>query len=475
MLRSPAIEALADVVEAGGLVSARSAGVVLVSGGPDSACAAAALVAHCGPESVAALHLNYALRPDSDEDERAARALCAKLRIDLHVERPDLGAGNVQARARRARYAAAEALRERLGADWIATGHTRTDVAETVLYRLAVSPGTRPLLGLPPRNGRIVRPLHTIAREETRAVAEEAGLPFVDDPSNESPDYARNRIRNEILPVLGQIGREAERNIAATHAELHEEAELLAGLVEEALEDAGAGGDAVSIDAAALAPMPAGLRRLVLRELAGRAAGRPVPLSRARAAQIAALASRPEGGEIELGGGLSAICEAGRARFSSAASPAPDPVWIRVPGAGRFGAWDQRAEIREGPVPPEGPGLATLDAAALGERVEVRSWRSGDRMRPLGLGGSKSLQDLFTDGGVPRSARALVPVVAAADGRIAWLAGVAVGDEFKLRDDTRFVAVISARPAGSPLPELAGRRPAVSMRAGTAPPPMGEP
>ena len=207
MESSPAIEALADVVEAGCLIERRSSGVVLVSGGPDSASAAAAVVALCGPESVAALHLNYGLRPDSDADERAARALCAKLRIDLHVERPDIGSGNLQARAREARYAAAEGLRKRLGGDWVATGHTRSDLAETFIYRLAVSPGTRPLLGLPPRNGKVVRPLHAISREETRAVAEEAGLPFVDDPSNDSPGYARNRIRNEVLPILAEIGR----------------------------------------------------------------------------------------------------------------------------------------------------------------------------------------------------------------------------------------------------------------------------
>ena len=325
MESSPAIEALADVVEAGGLIERRSAGVVLVSGGPDSACAAAAVVALCGPEAIAAIHLNYGLRADSDSDERAARALCAKLRIDLHVERPDIGRGNLQARAREARYGAAESLRRRLGYEWVATGHTRSDLAETFLYRLAVSPGTRPLLGLPPRNGNVVRPLHTISREETRAVAEESALPFVDDPSNDSPRYARNRIRNEVLPILAEIGPEVERNIAATHAELHEEAELLDGLVAEALSAAGAGGGATAIESEELRPdatrtapaRAAGARR-------SRAAGKRVSVNRARAAQIASIAERSEGGEIELGGGLSAFCEAGMVRFGTGSDPIPD-------------------------------------------------------------------------------------------------------------------------------------------------------
>ncbi len=444
---SPAIEALADAVEAGGLIDRRSGGVVLVSGGPDSACAAAAVVALCGPESIAGIHLNYGLRDDSGEDERAARALCAKLRIDLHVERPDLGRGNIQARARDARYAAAETLRRKLGYDWVATGHTRSDVAETFLYRLAVSPGTRPLLGLPPRTGNVVRPLHAISREETRAVAAEAELPFVDDPSNASPRYARNRIRNEILPRLAEIGPEVERNIATTHAELHEEAELLAAVVAETLAAAGAGGDATVIAIEELERMPPGLRRLALRELAERAAGRRLPLNRGHASRIAAAAARPQAAEIEIGGGLSAFCEGGTVRFATGTDPVPDAVRMSIPGVARFGDWELRAELLDGPVDPAGPGLATLDAAAVGGEVEIRAWQSGDRIRPLGLGGSKSLQDLFTDSGVPRSVRSRIPVVTAG-GRVAWVAGVAVSDEFRLLEESTAVAVITARAVG---------------------------
>lgn len=450
VLPSPAIEALAEEVAASWLIEPRSSGVVMVSGGADSACAAAALVGHCGPEAISALHVNYALRLDADQDERAARALCAKLRIDLHVARPDLGEGNVQALAREARYAAAERLRDRLGCEWIATGHTRTDLAETFLYRLAASPGTRPLLGLAPRNGRVVRPLHAVTRAQTRAFAAEAGLPFVDDPSNASPAYARNRIRAEVLPVLAEIGPEVERNIAATHAELHEEAALLAGLVAEALERAGAGGGS-ELAAAELAAMAPGLRRLVLRELAARARGRPAPLSRSRAAQIARLAAHPEGGEVQLGDGLRAVCESGRVRFETfVANPAaavagePEPVRMSVPGSARFGNWELTAQLEDGPAGPAGPDLATLDAAALGSQVEVRGWRSGDRIRPLGLGGSKSLQDLFTDRGVPRSQRAAVPVVTV-DGEVAWVAGVAVSESFKLHPRAERVAVLTAR------------------------------
>ena len=100
--------------------------------------------------------------------------------------------------------------------------------------------------------------------------------------------------------------------------------------------------------------------------------------------------------------------------------------------------------LRAGPVEPAGPDLATLDAEALGDELVVRTWREGDRMRPLGMSGSKSLQDLFTDRGVPRSLRHRLPVVTAA-GRVVWVAGVAVSEDFRLGPQAREVAVLTAR------------------------------
>jgi tRNA(Ile)-lysidine synthase len=158
------------------------------------------------------------------------------------------------------------------------------------------------------------------------------------------------------------------------------------------------------------------------------------------------LAAMPEGGEVDLGHGVRAICEGGLIRFetSSEADAAPAPVALRVPGSCRLGRWEVRAEVRAGPLDPAGPDLATLDAEALGEKLEVRTWREGDRMRPLGMDGTKSLQDLFTDRGVPRSVRRHLPVVTAA-GRVAWVAGVAVSEDFRLTADAREVAVLTAR------------------------------
>ncbi len=442
MAAAKALSALARAVRESGLVPEDSRGVVLVSGGADSAATAAGLVGVVGSDSLTALHLNYGLRPDSDRDEATCRKLCEILDIELEVERPQLGAGNVQAEARDARYAAADRLRRSKGLDWVATGHTRTDLAETVLYRLATSPGRRALLGLPPRRGEIIRPLLSLGREGVRRLAAEANLPFRDDPTNVEPLYARNRIRNEVLPVLEKIGSDAEASIAETQAELKEESEALERLASEVVADSGAEvAGAIARDV--LARLDPALRRLALRQLAERAAGAPVPLGRGRAAEIWRLLGYPEGGVVELGSGVEARIEHGHVRFAAGPAAEPEEATLTVPGVCRFGSWEVRAELEPGVPAAEGPDLAVLDAAALGDAVTVRSWREGDRMRPLGLGGSKTLQDLFTDRKVPRSLRRALPVVASGD-RIAWIAGVAVSEEFVARAGSARSAVLSA-------------------------------
>jgi tRNA(Ile)-lysidine synthase len=437
-----ALSSLAEAVGSSALIGEGESVLALTSGGADSAALAAGLAQALGPSRVTALHLNYGLRPDSDAEEGICRELCLQLGIELLVERPALPEGNLQAAARDARYEAAERLRRERGIDLIATGHTRTDLAETVLYRLAASPGRRAQLGLRPRRGSVVRPLLGLSRDRVRQLAVEADLPFRDDPSNEQPVFARNRIRNEVLPVLREIAPEAEANIAETQAELREEGEALEGLAARTLAESGADvAGAISRDA--LDALDPAVRRIALRQLAERAAGGTVPLGRSRADQIARLAAEPEGGVIELGGGVEAHVEHGHVRFSAGSLPEPVEASLSVPGVCRFGSWEVRAELEEGVPSAEGPDVAVLDPSVLEGPLTVRPWREGDRMRPLGLEGTKSLQDLFTDRKVPRGLRHALPVVTS-EGRIAWIAGVAVSEEFVAKPGASRSAVLSA-------------------------------
>ncbi len=427
-------ETLEEAVRESRLVAPGTRGVALLSGGADSACLAAGLAAAAGPGSFTGLHLNYGLRSDSGRDEEAARALCELLGVELRVIGAEVPhAENLQAAARDLRYAAAEGLRTEIGADWIATGHTRTDLAETVLYRLATSPGRRSLLGLRAGRGKVIRPLLALGRDETRSAAADLGLPFHDDPSNDEPKYARNVIRATVLPALREIAPAAEATIAATQAELAEEAEALDALAAELLAGAGVVSGAQAVPVAGLEPAPPALRRIAVRTLAERVTGRAVLLSPERFANLWRLAGSPEGGEVDIGGGAVARAESGVIRILAGTGEELPDIALPVPGSVRFGEWEVSALTGAGPGEPDGPDEARLAAELVEAPLEVRPWRDGDRMRPIGLDGTKSLQDLFTDRHVPRSLRRTLPVVVSG-GRIAWVAGVAVSEDLRVRE-----------------------------------------
>jgi tRNA(Ile)-lysidine synthase len=148
------------------------------------------------------------------------------------------------------------------------------------------------------------------------------------------------------------------------------------------------------------------------------------------AGHVAAILALPREGTaaLDLPGGLRAVAEYGRLRIECPHADAPPaPARLDVPGRTSFGAGVVTCEL--GPDLPIGDG--TLAAAALAPPLEVRAWRPGDRMRPLGLGGSRSLQDLFTDRKVPRERRGALPVVLSG-GEIAWVPGVATGERFRV-------------------------------------------
>ena len=305
-----------------GLLPAGEPVLVLLSGGRDSVCLLDVAVRLAGPGQVAALHCNYGLRDDAGDDEAHCAALCADLGVELHVRRPRRpeaggGAGNLQAWARDERYGAAAALALRRGGA-IAAGHTASDQVETVLYRLAASPGRRALLGMAARDGRLVRPLLGCTREETAAHCIARGLAWREDASNDALAFARNRVRHALLPALRAIHPAADANVLRTLELLRDEAAVLDAVLDAALAEAG---DPPA--AAALRALPPALRRLGLQRLADRAAGGRAPSVGHRTDEVLALA---EGGALDVGGGLRAQVRGGAVRFGASRGPAaPHP------------------------------------------------------------------------------------------------------------------------------------------------------
>jgi tRNA(Ile)-lysidine synthase len=311
-------EAMLERVREEGLLAAGASVVAMLSGGRDSVCLLDLAARALGPAQVTALHVNYGLRDDAPKDEDHCAALCERLGVRLEVQRPQRpeGPGNLQAWARDARYAAAARLALPADAS-IATGHTADDQVETILYRLASSPSRRALLGMRPRDGKLVRPLLGFGREQTTAYCEERELPWRDDPTNAEEGFARNRVRHSLVPALAAIHPAATRNVLRTAALLRDEAEVLDGLVAAELEgENGSGRNTISLER--LAALPPALRRLVVQRLADAAAGRPVAGAARHAEEVAAL-RRTGTAMLDLGGGIRAVAERGVLRAEQVA------------------------------------------------------------------------------------------------------------------------------------------------------------
>jgi tRNA(Ile)-lysidine synthase len=274
--------------------------LALVSGGADSLCLWG-LLRELG-YAVDALHVDHGLRGPAS---RADAEFCAGLGAEVATVRVPDG-GNLEARAREARYRAARA---HAGGRPIATGHTLTDQAETVLYRLASSSGPRAIAGIRPRAGDLVRPLLCLTSADTRAWCDAAGLEPRHDDTNDDVRLRRNLIRHEVLPLLSRVHEGAEVNLARTAELLGELDDLLGELADRHVED--------RIDLERLAHLPRGLRVLVLRRAAERAAGRPLRLPRELTARLEALAERRAGVErLSLARDLEAVRDRTRLSFS---------------------------------------------------------------------------------------------------------------------------------------------------------------
>ncbi len=279
--------------------------LVLLSGGRDSTCLLDLAVRIAGPGAVTALHVNYGLREAADADEAHCAELCQRLGVPLEIRRAQRpGNGNVQAWARDERYRAAAEVAS-AEAD-IAAGHTATDQVETILYRLASSPSRRALLGMRPREGRLIRPLLGVNREQTAAHCRARALPWREDESNESDAYARVRVRQTLVPALRAIHPAAEANLLALAATLRDEADVLDALVDEALEGSS------EIELARLRALPPALSRLVLQRLADGAVGGPAPGTARRAEEVLALS---DDAALDLPHGVRAVTERGIVRF----------------------------------------------------------------------------------------------------------------------------------------------------------------
>lgn len=425
--------------------------LVAVSGGADSVALLETLcrLAPGRRWALAMAHLHHGLRgTEADRDESFVRSLADRTGVPLVCRRLEPGilrdrrGRSLEEAARDARYRFLREAAASSDVSRIALGHNRGDQAETVLMNVVRGTGIDGLKGmLPVRDGLFVRPLLYVSRQEILEFLKRQGLSFQEDTTNRDQRFFRNRLRRDLLPHLSsRYNRRVAEGLGQLADIARRESDFLEQAVREVLERFGLwqAGPRMEISLDDLAGLHEAVRYRVVKVLLDRlAAGRRVGLGHVEAVLELAAGGRPQGA-IHLPGGVTAVREYGRLLLTTGVREnAGYEYAVTVPG--RVTVPEAGCRLRFSLVePPGGRGsgrTAIFDADAITWPLTIRQPRPGDRIRPLGLGGTKKLQDVFTDGKIPRSRRSVVPVLADRGG-ILWVAGVCRGDHARVTDRT---------------------------------------
>jgi tRNA(Ile)-lysidine synthase len=422
--------------------------VIALSGGPDSVALLHAL-RELQPRfgyRLAAAHLNHGMRgAESDRDEAFVRDLCATLGAELIVEHArDLNSssgGNLEERAREARYEFLARAAKRIGASRIATAHHADDQAETVMLRLLRGTGVSGLAAIPEssistRDGTaIIRPMLSVWREEILAWLEARGAHFVIDSSNASYGFLRNRLRRELLPAVERgFAPGLRRRLAALAGEVRELDDFVAQAARAELDRCVRNG---VLELECFTRLHPALASAVIRAFVTSRTGNLRGFSRRHLDALRQLClARSPSATLDLPRGWCAERRGarlglehpagGRRRRESAAEEfavvlAREGVTV-VPQA-QF-VFDSTMIPADSAALPADLFEACFDADQTKPGLVVRNFIRGDRIAPLGMKGRRKLHDIFIDHKLPHARRSTFPVVTL-NGEIAWLPGMA--------------------------------------------------
>ncbi len=373
--------------------------IVALGGGADSSVLAWAASNAFGPQNVRGVFVYHGLE-GSDALRNATNAVCEDVGIDCEVVVSIVAdGGNLEARARAARYEAIESLAP--SGVVALTGHTADDQAETVLMRLLRGSGTGGMSGIPYERGIWRRPLLGFTRAELRARALDLDLPFTDDPANTDDRFMRARLRHHVMPVLeSTAGPDIRERILRSSSLLSSDDALLELAADQVPILPTVGGVQIPVGALASAPTPVASRvaRRALRMVRGGTTGRASDVD-------AILTVALSGGSITISDAFQVVAEPPFVTICRLADvESQGDVAVRV---GEPFTWlDHRYVTRaEDSPPPFVPGgrFCILDASVTGDEFSIRGFRPGDRLEIDT--GSTPIKELLRGAGVPARMR----------------------------------------------------------------------
>ncbi len=497
----PLVERVAAFIERHEMFRTGARVGAAVSGGADSVFLFYALreLAPLWNLQLSVVHIEHGIRGEASRaDAEFVRSLATEFGLPFHFHRADVPAihDNLEQAARGLRTAFYRELLKSGCLDHIATGHTRSDQAETVLYRVLRGSGLAGLAGILPVTGPgVVRPLLALTRNEIQDWLRERSIPWHEDETNQDRSYARNRLRHDILPLLAESFNPRLEEALATLATLAQDEESfwnsylskVDGLPDAALREVRAGtrgartracrvptpGDAnlstnhpLIIPTTTLTTLHTALARRKLRRLIQTVKGDLRQIEFAHIERILEMARSSEGHDRTQIPGLDILRSFEWLRFAKLTShpvprdyslPLPAPGSVELPGSSiRILLQVQEKQTFE----PRVTVVNELDLERLRllggavPTLELRNWRPGDKYRPTGRLQEEKIKLLFQEGRVPLWERRLWPIISY-NGIILWTRRFGVAADFAAGHETRVVLKVdesgpgmSHRPGG---------------------------
>lgn len=373
--------------------------VCAVSGGADSVALLFALYLLKEKLQIrlSAAHFNHHLRgAESDQDQAFVEDFCSRYDIPLYKggAAVETGPRGLEAAARDARYGYLKTLPGK-----IATAHTADDNAETVLMHLIRGTGLKGLGGIAPKSGKLIRPMLTVTRQEVMAFLQEWNLPHVEDQSNHTDQFLRNRLRHHVMPLLNRENPRLAENVSAMAMQLRQEEHYLSRQVELT--------DRVSV----LREMDPALRNRALESFLRQQGVKEPQREQIQLLKCLVFSNNPSArgafpGRVTIGREYDRLLRLPQ-------EEAPDTAQLTL-GSQKLPQWKLEIHVSQAQSLEQGKTVFTVQPEG---KIVVRSRLPGDRIRLPG--GSKTLKKLFIDEKIPAWERPFLPVLADEKGVLA--------------------------------------------------------
>ncbi|OJJ16069.1 tRNA lysidine(34) synthetase TilS [marine bacterium AO1-C] len=424
--------------------------LLAISGGIDSV-VLAHLLQQCPQlyKKMALAHCNFQLRgEDSNQDEVFVCALAKQYAVPYFVTRFDTYTlantqkGSIQMIARQLRYDWFETLRQQEGYDYIATAHHQSDLTETVLLNLVRGTGIAGLHGIKEKQGKVIRPLLFASKSTVEKYATEQKLQWREDVSNQENKYYRNRLRNEVIPVLKGMNP----NLDNTLVQSIEKISAVERFFEKSIEHIESRyltekEGAFFLDITSFEKVDEPL--IVLFEIL-----KKFNFSYAQTKDIYASLEQISGKQF-LSFTHTLVKDRGQLVITpQKATNTSEQILIDDLEVGEVYRHDdlklslKRMRVTNDFKIPRNPQIACLDWKKLTLPLRIRPWQQGDWFKPLGMNQRKKLSDFLIDQKVPLNLKSQIYVVLSED-NIVWVVGFRIDNRFKISDNTTQVLIIS--------------------------------